>query len=66
MAEAGMKEVETYVSCRQNTMAQYIATRPIMDLCMVEKRWPVPRVTMRWWGQKGVDFKGMRATAWEA
>ena len=66
MAEAGMKEVETYVSCRQSTMAQYIATRPIMDLCMVAKRRPGPRVTMRWWVQKGVDFKGMRVAAWEA
>ena len=51
MAEAGMKEVETYVSFRQNTMAQYIATRPIMDLCLVANRRPGPRVTMRWWVQ---------------
>ena len=32
VAEAGLQEVETYFSCRQNTVAQYIATRPIIDL----------------------------------
>ena len=49
MAEAGLQEVETYVSCRQNTVAQYIATRPITDLCMVAKQSPGQRVEMRWW-----------------
>ena len=34
MAEAGLQEMETYVSGLQNTVAQYIATRPIMDLCL--------------------------------
>ena len=32
--EAGLQEIETYATYRQNTVAQYIATRPIMDLCM--------------------------------
>ena len=45
-AEAGLQEVETYISRRQNTVAQYIATRPIMDLCLVAKRRPGPRVAM--------------------
>ena len=44
MAEADLQEVETYVSCRQNTVVQYIATRPIMDLCLAAKRRPGPRV----------------------
>ena len=46
MAGAGLQEVETYVSRRQNTEAQYIVTRPIMDLCLVAKRRPGPRVAM--------------------
>ena len=49
MAESGFQDVETYVSHRQNTVAQYIAARPIMDLCMVAKWKPSPRVTMMWW-----------------
>ena len=47
MAEAGLREVETHASCRQNTVSQYISTRPIMDLCLVAKRRPGPRVAMR-------------------
>ena len=30
MAESGLKEVDTYVSCRQNNVEQYIATVLIM------------------------------------
>ena len=34
MAEARLQEVKTYVSRLQNTVTQFITTRPIMDLCM--------------------------------
>ena len=44
MADPGSQEVETYVSHHQNTVAQYIATRPIMDLCLVANRRLRPRV----------------------
>ena len=30
MEEAKLKEVETYVYCCQNTVVQYITTRPVM------------------------------------
>ena len=30
MAQAGLQEVDTYVSRPQNTVVQYITTRPIM------------------------------------
>ena len=33
--EAGLEPMETYIWRRQNTDAQYIVTRPIMDLCEV-------------------------------
>ena len=66
MAEAGLQEVETYVSRRQNTVAQYIATRLIMDLCLAAKRRPGPRVAMWWWKQEGMDLEGMRTVAREA
>ena len=49
MAEVGFQELETYVSCRQNTVAQYNATRPIMDMFLVAKRRPGTRVSMWWW-----------------
>ena len=56
MAGTGLQEVETYVSRCQNTVAQYIETRHIMDLCLVEKQRPGPRVAMRWWEQEGLDL----------
>ena len=34
MAEAVFQEVDTYTHSHQNTVAQYIATRSIMDLCL--------------------------------
>ena len=36
MTKAGLQEVDNYISCRQKTVAQYIATRPIIDLCLAE------------------------------
>ena len=47
MTEAGLQEVYTDVSHRQNTVSQYIATRPIMNLCLVEKRRPGPSVAIQ-------------------
>ena len=44
MEEAGFQEVETYISHHQNTVAQYIVTRPIIYLCLAEKRSPGQRV----------------------
>ena len=48
MTEAVVQEVETYVSRLQNTVAQCITTRPIMDLCMVAERRPGPRISNQW------------------
>ena len=31
--EAGLEEVETYIPRRQNMVAQYIVTRPVIELC---------------------------------
>ena len=66
MAKAGFQEVENYVSRRQNTMAKYIATRPIVELCLTAKRRPGPRAEMWWWEQEGLDLEGMRKVDWEA
>ena len=66
MAETGLQGVNTYLSLRQNTVAQYITTRPIMDLCLAAKQRPGPRVEMRWWKQEGLDLEGMRTAALEA
>ena len=66
MAKVGLQKVETFISRCQNTVAQYIATRPIMDLNLAAKRKPDPRVAMQWWEYESIDLKGMRAAAQEA
>ena len=63
MAEVGLQELETHVSHHQNTVAQYIATRPIMGLCLAEKRRPGKMLEMRWWEQEGLDLEGIWTAA---
>ena len=47
MQEAGLEEVEEYITRRQNTIAQYIVTRPILDLCEESVRRPGTWVSKR-------------------
>ena len=37
-----------------------------MDMCLVEKRRPGPRVEMRWWEQEGLDLEEIWTAAQEA
>ena len=62
MVDPGLQEVDTYVSRLQNTVAKYIATRPIMDLCLAAKQRLGPRVATQWWEQEGLDLDGIRTT----
>ena len=66
MLEAGLQKVDTYISCCKNTVAQYIATRPIIDLCLAKKRRLGPIVSIWWWEQEGLDLEGMRIESHEA
>ena len=50
MEEEGFKEIGVYILKRQNTVAQYIATRPILDLCK--------RTVRRPGGTGGAQFNG--------
>ena len=59
MVEAGFQEVETYVFLRQNTVAQFIATRTIIDLCLDMEWRPGSRVTNWWWDKYRFDVEGM-------
>ena len=60
MVEAGFKGIDKYITRRQNTVAQYIATRPILDLCERSARRPGARVSQRWWEQDGLDLEGTK------
>ena len=46
--EGGVLTMEEYVRWRQNTVAQYIATQSLLDLCEGSERAPGARVGM-WW-----------------
>ena len=61
MKEAGFKYIRTSINARQNTVVQYIATRPLLDLCKGTKQIGGERVEMRWWDQKGVDWEKAKA-----
>ena len=53
-----------YVLKRQNTVTQYIFTRPIRDLCKETVGIPGSWFTKVWWDQEGLDLVGaMEATA---
>ena len=58
--EAGIVRVQTSILRRQNTVAQFIATRPILGLCEVTERRGGTRVPQRWWEQPGIDWKMSR------
>ena len=47
--EAGFETTEEYIWQRQNMVAQYIATRSLLDLCEGSERSPGVRVGMPWW-----------------
>ena len=49
LKEAGVVRSRTSVLWRKNTVAQFIATRPILGLCEVSERRRGTRVPYRWW-----------------
>ena len=49
MKEAGIVRIRTPILRRQNTVAQFIATRPILGLCEGAVRRPGAQVPSRWW-----------------
>ena len=60
MKEAGIVRIQTSILQRKNTAAQFIATRPILDLCEKANRHPGARVARWWWEQTGIDWRGSR------
>ena len=61
--EAGFEEIGTYITRRQKTVAQYIATRPILDLCERSAWRSGARVSRRWWEQDGLYLEGSKKRA---
>ena len=63
MAEAGFEEIRTDVTRRQNTVAQYIAARPILDLCERFDWRPGEWVSHQWWEQDSLYLEGVKKRA---
>ena len=55
--------MENYIQQRNNTAAQYIATRLILNLCELVERERGAWVGMWWWEKAGIDLAGARETA---
>ena len=57
MREAGLTDIRKSIANRQNTVAQYIATRPLLDLCEGARAREGAKVSMRWWNQADIDWE---------
>ena len=49
ISEAGFDTMDMYIQRRHKTVAQYIATRSLLDLCEETEKNKGERVGMRWW-----------------
>ena len=58
MEEAGVEGIRKSITRRQNTVAQYIVTQPILDLCERFTWRPRAMVSRRWWDQADIDLEG--------
>ena len=63
MKESGIVRILTSFLQRQNRVAQFIATRPILDLCKKANRRLGARLARQWWEQTGINCKGARERA---
>ena len=56
-----MTDIGKSIVNRQNTVEQYIATRPLLDLCKEARAREGTRVPLRWWNQTGIDWEAAKA-----
>ena len=59
----GLEKVETYILHFHNTIAQYISTRPIIELCLAVDWRPGTRIVRSWWEQECINLEGVRVSA---
>ena len=65
MREAGFEGIRQPITRRQNTVAQYIAMRTILDLCERATQRLGARVSRRWWEQEVIDLEMAKGRAEE-
>ena len=62
----GLENIGLYIYLQHNTVTQYIANHPIMDLCLAAEHRPGLRLSRQWWEQPAMDILGIRAGHSEA
>ena len=50
--------MEVYINWKQNTFIQYIAMRPILELCEEVEQWTGLQVLKRWWEKEEINPSG--------
>ena len=55
-----MTDVGKSIANRQNRVPQYIATRPLLELCEEARAREGTRVPLRWWNQTGIDWEAAK------
>ena len=63
MREVGLEDIETYIYSRQNTVAQFILNKPILDLYMKEEPQTGEQMEKWWWEQERIGLAGVREEA---
>ena len=58
---ARLEKIGVYIARLQNTVAQYIVTCPIMDLCLAAERNPGMHLSRRWLEHTALDIMRIRA-----
>ena len=56
---ASLYPIERYISVRQNTLADHVATRPILDLCRETERLSGSSRLTLWWTQDLAERKNI-------
>ena len=57
----GLEDIGVYIACLHNTVAQYIATHAITELCLVAEWKPELHIYMQWWEHTALYILGNRA-----
>ena len=65
MREAGLTDIRKSIANRQNMVAQYIAMRPLLDLCKAASARDDAKVPMRWWNQAEIDRETAKSKSGE-
>ena len=66
MREAGFEGIRKAITRGKNTVAQYITTRPILDLCEKATQRKGARVSRKWWDQEWIDLETAKEMASES